>query len=58
MGAHWLAALACVCWMTYVANDTRRRDVVAVALYSHFLNLLWIVLVITLYLTNFSLGEI
>jgi heme/copper-type cytochrome/quinol oxidase subunit 3 len=58
MGAHWLAALACVCWMTYVANDTRRRDIVAVALYSHFLNLLWIVLVITLYLTNFSLGEI
>jgi heme/copper-type cytochrome/quinol oxidase subunit 3 len=58
MGAHWLAALACVCWMTFVANDTRRRDVVAVALYSHFLNLLWIVLVIPLYFTNFSLGEI
>jgi heme/copper-type cytochrome/quinol oxidase subunit 3 len=57
-GAHWLAACACVCWMTYVANDTRRRDIVAVAMYSHFLNLLWIVLVFTLYLTNATLGEI
>jgi heme/copper-type cytochrome/quinol oxidase subunit 3 len=58
MGAHWLAAVACVCWMTYVANDTRRRDVVAVAMYSHFLNLLWLVLVVTLYLANATLGEI
>jgi heme/copper-type cytochrome/quinol oxidase subunit 3 len=57
-GAHWLAACACVCWMTYVANDTRRRDIVAVAMYSHFLNLLWVVLVFTLYLTNATLGEI
>jgi cytochrome aa3-600 menaquinol oxidase subunit 3 len=57
-GAHWLAVLACVCWMTYVANDTRKRDIVAVAIYSHFLNLVWIVLVFTLYLTNFSLGDI
>lgn len=58
MGAHWLAALACVCWMTYVANDTRRRDVVAVAMYSHFLNLIWIVLVFTVYFSNFALGGI
>jgi heme/copper-type cytochrome/quinol oxidase subunit 3 len=57
-GAHWLAACACVCWMTYVANDTRRRDIVAVAMYSHFLNLLWVVLVFTLYLPNATLGEI
>lgn len=57
-GAHWLAVCACVSWMTYVANDTRRRDVVAVAMYSHFLNLLWLVLVITLYLTNATLGEL
>jgi heme/copper-type cytochrome/quinol oxidase subunit 3 len=57
-GAHWLAACACVCWMTFVANDTRRRDIVAVAMYSHFLNVLWLVLVFALYLTNASLGEI
>ncbi len=42
--------------MTFVAADTRRRDVVAVAIYSHFLNLLWIVLVITLYLPNANLA--
>ena len=57
-GAHWLAVVACVCWMTYVANDTRRRDIVAVGIYSHFLALLWIVLVFTLYFTNATLGEI
>jgi cytochrome aa3-600 menaquinol oxidase subunit III len=57
-GAHWLAAIVCVCWMTFVASDTRRRDVVAVAMYSHFLNWVWIVLVFTLYFANATLGEI
>jgi heme/copper-type cytochrome/quinol oxidase subunit 3 len=57
-GAHWIAAVACVCWMTWVTVDTRKRDVVAVAMFSHFLNLLWLVLVFTLYLTNASLGEL
>ena len=57
-GAHWLACTACVCWMTYVANDTRKRDVVAVAMYSHFLNAWWILLVFTLYLTNANLQGI
>jgi cytochrome aa3-600 menaquinol oxidase subunit III len=57
-GAHWLAVVACVCWMTYVANNTKERDIVAVAIYSHFLNLLWIVLVFTLYFSNFSLGDL
>jgi len=54
-GAHWIAVCACVSWMTVVASNTRRRDVVAVAMYSHFLNLLWIVLVFTLYFTNANL---
>jgi heme/copper-type cytochrome/quinol oxidase subunit 3 len=54
-GAHWIAVCACVSWMTVAVSDTRKRDVVAVAMYSHFLNLLWIVLVFTLYLTNANL---
>jgi len=57
-GAHWITACVCVCWMTFVANNTRKRDIVAVAMYSHFLNLLWIVLVFTLYFSNLTLGEI
>lgn len=57
-GAHWIAVCACVSWMTVVASDVRRRDILAVAIYSHFLNLVWIVLVFTLYLTNATLGEI
>lgn len=54
-GAHWIAVCACVSWMTVAASNTRRRDVTAVAMYSHFLNVLWIVLVFTLYLTNANL---
>jgi len=57
-GAHWIAVCACVSWMTVVASNVRRRDIVAVAIYSHFLNLVWIILVFTLYLTNATLGEI
>lgn len=58
MGAHWLAVCACVCWMTFVAANTRKRDVVAVALFSHFLNLVWFVLLFTVYFSNLSLGDI
>ena len=57
-GAHWVASCALVCWMTFVANNTRKRDVFAVAMFSHFLNLLWIVLVFTLYFPNADLGGI
>jgi heme/copper-type cytochrome/quinol oxidase subunit 3 len=58
MGAHWIAVCACVCWMTYVANDVRKRDVIAVAMYSHFLNLVWLVLLFCVYLANATLGDI
>jgi heme/copper-type cytochrome/quinol oxidase subunit 3 len=55
---HWLAVSACVCWMTYVAVDVRQRDVLAVALYSHFLNFWWIVLMFCLYFSNANLQGI
>jgi heme/copper-type cytochrome/quinol oxidase subunit 3 len=51
-GTHWLAATACVGWFCYVAADVKKRDILAAALYSHFLNAWWIVLVITLYFFN------
>lgn len=54
-GAHWVAACFCVFWMAYTANDTRKRDTLAPAMYSHFLTALWIVLVFALYLTNADL---
>lgn len=57
-GTHWLAALGCVCWIIYVANDVKRRDVVAVALFCHFLNLVWLVLVFSLYLSSATLNGI
>jgi cytochrome aa3-600 menaquinol oxidase subunit III len=58
MGAHWIAVCVCVCWMTYAANDVRKRDVVAVAMYSHFLNLVWLVLLFSVYFANATLGDI
>jgi cytochrome aa3-600 menaquinol oxidase subunit 3 len=57
-GAHWIAACVLVCWMTYVANNTRKRDVLAVAMFSHFLSALYLVFVITLYLTSANLEGI
>lgn len=57
-GVHWVASCVVVCWMTYVAANTRKRDVVAVAMFSHFLNAVWIVLVFTLYFPNADLGGI
>jgi len=51
-GSHWVAATGCLGWFCFVAADVKRRDILAAALYSYFLNLWWIVLVITLYIFN------
>jgi heme/copper-type cytochrome/quinol oxidase subunit 3 len=53
-GTHWLAVIACIIWFTFAIADTGRRDILAAALYSHFLALWWIVLVIVLYFPNLS----
>ena len=54
-GAHWIAVGCCVAWMTWAANAPRRRDILAPVIFSHFLNVVWIVLVATLYLPNSDL---
>jgi cytochrome aa3-600 menaquinol oxidase subunit 3 len=54
-GSHWLAAALCAGWFTRVATNVRRHDALAAALYSHFLSLWWLVLVVTLYLVNADL---
>jgi heme/copper-type cytochrome/quinol oxidase subunit 3 len=53
-GTHWLAVVACTIWFSVVIADVRRRDILAAALYSHFLAIWWIVLVILLYLPNMN----
>jgi heme/copper-type cytochrome/quinol oxidase subunit 3 len=53
-GSHWLAVVACTIWFTFVVTDVRRRDILAAALYSHFLALWWIVVVIVLYVPNMN----
>jgi cytochrome c oxidase subunit 3 len=55
-GVHWLGVCGCVCWMIYVAYDVKKRDIVAVAMFSHFLNAVWLVLFFALYLTNATLS--
>jgi heme/copper-type cytochrome/quinol oxidase subunit 3 len=54
-GTHALAAALCCGWFTRVATDVKRHDANAAALYSHFLNLWWLVLVVCLYLVNSDL---
>lgn len=53
-GAHWLAVIVCATWFTFTIADVRRHDILAPALYSHFLAIWWIVLVILLYLPNMN----
>ena len=52
---HWFFVLGCVVWIIYVANDVKKRDVIAVTLFCHFLNLVWLVLVFSLYLSSATL---
>lgn len=53
-GAHWLAAIVCTTWFTIAVADVRRRDILAAALYSHFLVIWWIVIVLVVYLPNMN----
>ena len=53
-GTHWLAVIVCATWFTFVISDVRRHDILAAALYSHFLAIWWIVLVVLLYLPNMN----
>lgn len=53
-GAHWLGVVGCTIWFTFAIVDVRRRDILAAALYSHFLAIWWIVIVILLYLPNMN----
>jgi len=53
-GAHWLAAMACTIWFILAICDVRKRDILAPALYSHFLAIWWIVLILVLYLPNMN----
>lgn len=56
-GTHWIAATACVGWFAYGAADVGKRDLLAAALYSHFLNAWWLVLWVSLYVFNATLTE-
>lgn len=56
MVTHWLCATACVGWFAWGAADVGRRDLLAAALYSHFLNAWWIILFISLYIFNADLA--
>jgi heme/copper-type cytochrome/quinol oxidase subunit 3 len=51
-GAHWVAVIACVGWFTFCLTKVRQRDILAAALYSHFLALWWIVITFFLYFPN------
>lgn len=53
--AHWICVFAGAMWLMYVVMDTQRRDVLAAGIYSHFLNAVWLVLLVVLYFGNADL---
>jgi len=57
-GAHYMAATCCLVWLGWAAAGIRTRDLLAPALYSHFLSLWWIVLVLFVYIPNADLRGI
>ena len=57
-GFHYLAATCCMVWLGIAAARVEKRDLLAPALYSHLLNLWWIVIVVTVYFPNADLRGI
>ena len=53
-GTHWVAAAGGVAWLTWAAVDVEKHDLVAVAGWSHYLNIWWLLLVFVQYLANFA----
>jgi heme/copper-type cytochrome/quinol oxidase subunit 3 len=53
-GTHWLAVVVCAVWFSFVVADIRRRDILAAALYSHFLAIWWLVIIFLLYFPNMN----
>jgi heme/copper-type cytochrome/quinol oxidase subunit 3 len=56
-GTHWICATLLVGWLAWGANNVAKRDILAAALYSHFLNAWWFVLWVSLYVFNADLAE-
>ncbi len=57
-GFHYFAATCCMVWLGIAAARVEKRDLLAPALYSHLLNLWWIVIVVTVYFPNADLRGI
>lgn len=51
-GAHLLGIIVCVGWFSFCLTNVRKHDLLASALYSHFLAIWWIVIVFVVYFPN------
>lgn len=51
-GAHLLGIVVCVGWFTFCLTNVRKHDILASALYSHFLAIWWIVIIFLIYFPN------
>ncbi len=54
-GLHFVCIFVCMMWMAVGAAGVGKRDLAAIGIYSHFLNLVWFVIVIVIYLGNSDL---
>lgn len=55
-GLHWVAGIIAAGWYTYVAVDSRRRDIFAATMFTGFLSFVWTILWILLYVPNGDLS--
>ncbi len=53
-GAHWICVFVCILWLG-ITMAGRKWDVLAATLYSHFLNVVWLTIMVVLYFSNASL---
>lgn len=54
---HWFGVCACALWLAIVAAKIKEHDILAVALFSHFLNLVWLATLVLIYFPNTNLIE-
>ena len=54
-GFHFLCIFGCVMWLAVVTADTQHKDLLAASIYSHFLNVIWLAMIVVLYFNNADL---
>ena len=55
-GFHWIAVLGSVGWLTWTVVNVRARNPFSAALFTHCINLWWLIILGLMYFSNATLG--